>query len=190
MSAAPNGSNGRHGYEPTHREGNTLGTIGFVLSLVGLIGCCIQPAVLVSLAGLIFSIMGLNRRPRGLAIAGTVLGVLGLLGVVAIFLMIGVAVLAFIPLLIAVAAMAGPEIETAVEEAILHQKVAQYIDQTGSMPVDITQIPDIDEKLRTDPWGTAYRLDVIDPGTEAFLIRSAGEDKVFDTEDDVTSEDN
>ena len=190
MSNAPNGTMGRQGYETATRDNNTIGLVGFVLSLVGLIGCCFQPAALVSLAGLILSIIGLSRRPRGLAIAGTILGIIGLAGVLIIFLMVGVAIVAFVPLMIAIAALAGPEIETAVEQAILEQAVARYVDETGSIPVDLSQIPDLEEKLRTDPWGTLYRLDVIDPGTEDFLIRSAGEDKVFDTEDDITSDQN
>jgi hypothetical protein len=157
-----------------------------LLSLVGLIGCCFQPAALLSLAGLILSIIGLSKRPKGLAVAGTILGILGLAGFLIVFLLIGVAVLAFVPLTIALAAMAGPDIETAIEEAVLHQQVAQYIDQTGSMPVDLSQIPDMDERILTDPWETPYKLEVIDPGTEQYIIRSAGPDKVFDTEDDIT----
>lgn len=190
MSSAPNGTMGRHGSQPARRENNTIGLVGFVLSLVGLIGCCFQPAALVSLAGLILSIIGLSSRPRGLAIAGTILGIIGLAGVLIIFLMVGVAIVAFVPLAIAVAALAGPEIETAVEQSIFDQAVARYVDETGALPVDLSQIPDLSEKLRTDPWGTLYRLDVIDVATEDFLIRSAGEDRVFDTEDDITSDDN
>jgi hypothetical protein len=190
MSNAANGnSHPSPSYGPP-REGNTMGTVGFVLSLVGLIGCCFQPAALLSLAGLILSIMGLSKRPKGLAVAGTILGIVGLGGFLIVFLLIGVAILAFVPLAIAVAAMAGPEIETAIEEAILHQQVAQYIDQTGSMPVELSQIPDLDERIKLDPWKTPYKLEVIDPGTEEYIIRSAGPDKIFDTEDDITTDDN
>ncbi|MGP1309769.1 MAG: hypothetical protein ACTS27_06195 [Phycisphaerales bacterium] len=177
-------------HQPAPREGNTIGLIGFVLSLVGLIGCCFQPAALLSLAGLILSIIGLSKRPKGLAVTGTILGIIGLAGFLIVFLLIGVAVIAFVPLMIAVAALAGPEIETAVEQAILHQQVAAYVQETGSLPTDLSQVPQIDEGLMTDPWDTPYKLEVIDPGAEEYLIRSAGPDKVFDTEDDITNPDN
>ncbi len=163
-----------------------MGTVGFVLSLVGLVGCCIQPAALLSLAGLILSIIGLSKRPKGLAVAGTILGVIGLSMFLLFYLIVGLSVVLIVPLAIAVAAMAGPDIEVAIEEAVLHQQVAQYVDQTGSMPVDLTQIPDIDERIKTDPWDTPYKLEVIDPGTEQYIIRSAGPDMIFGTEDDIT----
>ncbi len=185
MSNAPNGAPTQNYGRP--REGNTMGTVGFVLSLVGLVGCCFQPAALLSLAGLILSIIGLSKRPKGLAITGTILGVVGLGGFLIVFLIIGVAVVAFVPLAIAVAAMAGPEIEVAVEEAILHQQVAAYVQQTGSMPTDLSQIPDINKGLKTDPWDTPYKLEVTDPGANEYLIRSAGPDTIFGTEDDITN---
>lgn len=190
MSSAPNGN--PPVVHPDRRagggEGNTLGLVGFVLALVGLVGCCFQPAALLSLAGLVLSIMGLGKRPKGLAIAGVVLGIIGLSGFLIILLTVGVAVLAFIPAMLAVAALAGPEIETGIEEAILHQKVAAYVSETGSYPTDLSQIPDLNEKLKTDHWGTPYKLEVIDPAVDEFLIRSAGEDKVFGTDDDITTD--
>lgn len=186
MSSSPNGPST---YPPrANGEGNTLGLIGFVLSLIGLLGCCVQPAALFSIAGLVLSIVALSKRPRGLAIAGVVLGVLGASSALVVFLLIGAAVLAFIPLAIAVAAMAGPEIETEVEQAILEAKVSAYVDQAGAFPTDLSQIPDLSEKLLTDPWGTPYRLDILNVAAEDFEIRSAGPDRVFDTEDDVTSD--
>lgn len=51
---------------------NGLGTAGFVISLVGLLTCG-----LICPLGLLFSFFGLFKPPRGLAIAGTVIGLLG-----------------------------------------------------------------------------------------------------------------
>jgi hypothetical protein len=55
-------------------SGNSMGTAGFILSLVGLFTCGV-----LSLVGLIFSIIGLKREPRGLALAGFIVGILSVL---------------------------------------------------------------------------------------------------------------
>lgn len=60
------------------REGsNSAGLAGFVISLVGLLSCG-----LLSPVGLIISMMGLKREPKGLAIAGVVIGLVGSLWVI------------------------------------------------------------------------------------------------------------
>lgn len=192
MSSAPHGD--RDPMAPHYRpapEGNSIGLIGFVLSLVGLVGCCFQPAALLSLAGLVLSIIGMNRRPRGLAIAGIVLGVIGLSGFLIVFLMVGVAVIALVPLMLVGAALAGPEPSTRIEMAVLETMVESYIDETGSIPTDLSQFSSRHERLEADHWGTPYELEVTDttPGDEDFIIRSAGPDKVFGTPDDLTSDD-
>lgn len=64
------------GRPPRHggaSSGNTMGLVGFILSIVSL-------AVFFGAASpiaLIFSLLGLRGRPRGLAIAGTVIGSVG-----------------------------------------------------------------------------------------------------------------
>ena len=77
-------------------QSNGLGTAGFVLALINFIFsfipflsilCCILWPL-----GLIFSIIGIFRKPRGLAIAGLVLS---LLGIILIFT-VAAAVFAFI----------------------------------------------------------------------------------------------
>lgn len=51
---------------------NGLGTAGFVLSLVGLLTCGFLCPL-----GFLFGLLGMFKPPRGLAIAGTVIGALG-----------------------------------------------------------------------------------------------------------------
>lgn len=53
-------------------KSNGLGTAGFVVSLIGFLTCGF-----ISPLGLLFSIIGLFKRPRGLAAAGVVLGTIG-----------------------------------------------------------------------------------------------------------------
>lgn len=71
---------GYGGQHPLQRsDSNSMGTAGFVLSLVSLLGFWL-PYVggLTWLLGLIFSIIGMTRPPRGLAIAGFAISLLGL----------------------------------------------------------------------------------------------------------------
>ena len=72
---------------------NGIGTAGFVLALLGLILCWV-PVLdwILWLLGLIFSIIGVFRRPRGLAIAGLVISCLGLILLIVVLGAIGAAV--------------------------------------------------------------------------------------------------
>ncbi len=60
---------------------NGLGIAGFVVSLVGFLGGCFGGALL-SPVGLVLSGVAMRRRPKGFAIAGLVLGILGSLWLV------------------------------------------------------------------------------------------------------------
>lgn len=59
---------------------NGIGTAGFILALLGLVLCWI-PVLdwILWLLGLIFSLVGVFRKPKGLAIAGLVISFLGLI---------------------------------------------------------------------------------------------------------------
>ncbi|MBR5436209.1 MAG: hypothetical protein IK120_05025 [Muribaculaceae bacterium] len=65
---------------------NGVGIAGFVISLLaGLLSWTVFIGFILWLLGLIFSIVGMGKRPRGLAIAGLIISLLSLLG----FLMLG-----------------------------------------------------------------------------------------------------
>ena len=74
---------------------NGMGTAGFVLALLGLILCWV-PVLgwILWLLGLIFSIIGVFRQPRGLAIAGLVISCLGLILLIVVLGAIGAAAVA------------------------------------------------------------------------------------------------
>lgn len=59
---------------------NGMGTAGFILALLGLLLCWV-PVLdwILWLLGLIFSLIGVFRKPKGLAIAGLVISFLGLI---------------------------------------------------------------------------------------------------------------
>lgn len=66
-------------------QSNGIGVAGFVLSLVALL-LCWTPVIdwIIWILGLIFSLIGVFRKPRGLAIAGLVISLIGLIAILLI----------------------------------------------------------------------------------------------------------
>lgn len=84
--------NYRSGMRPVANANNGIGTAGFVVSLVACFsGMFLVPAVLLWLVGLILSAVGMNRPPRGLAIAGFVISLVPLLLIGLLVLLFGIA---------------------------------------------------------------------------------------------------
>jgi len=68
------------------KPSNGLGKAGFVLALIALfIGWIPILGWVIWLIGFVFSFMGIFKKPRGLAIAGLILSVIGILLLVLIF---------------------------------------------------------------------------------------------------------
>ncbi|TMT02144.1 hypothetical protein DY036_01075 [Apilactobacillus kunkeei] len=72
---------------------NGIGTAGFVLSLIALLVTSWIPFVdfIVWLLGAIFSIIGLFKQPKGLAIAGTIISFIGIIFILFVLSFIGAA---------------------------------------------------------------------------------------------------
>lgn len=155
---------------------NGIGTAGFVVSLVGLIFTC---TILCPL-GLLISMIGLMKPRRGLAIAGTAIGLLGsiILGVSCF-----VAVTGYCS---AKESFRNAAFQTQTQAAFVEGKgiIEEYRFENSKLPGGIEG-----NKLVmgvTDGWENSLRFD----GEEdAFLLRSAGPDGEFDTPDDMTSDD-
>ena len=65
---------------------NGMGTAGFIIALLGLVFCWIPVVdIILWFLGLIFSVIGLFKAPRGLAITGCVLSLILILVIVAIW---------------------------------------------------------------------------------------------------------
>ncbi len=65
---------------------NGIGTAGFVLALIALfLGWVPFLGWIVWLLGLIFSAVGLSRQPKGLAIAGLVISLIGIVLLIVVF---------------------------------------------------------------------------------------------------------
>jgi len=146
-----------------------MGIAGFVASLVGILTCGLASPI-----GLILSLIGLGKEPKGLAIAGTVIGGAGSL----LFLVMGLSFLAGI-------AVGLLEEVDPPDEAWLGFAAQAIVVRAGLTG----ELPSVDEGHELiaefeDSWGNALRYE---PSGDDFTIRSAGPDGLFDTSDDIVS---
>ena len=163
----------------THPPANNLGLAGFITSILGLVSCGVLSPV-----GLLLSLIGLTKRPRGFAIAGTVIGVIGtvFLALVGVGIVLGI-------LGIGAGVKALKEYASTHEQAMklyaeLEQRQAQGGTGTGATTaptLDATTANALAAKYN-DGWGTPLRAEV---AAGVFTIVSAGRDKSFDTKDDL-----
>lgn len=171
------------------QDTNTLGLVGFILSIVGLCS-----GGLLSPVGFIISLVALKDQPKGFAIAGAVIGGLGSCGILLSLLVIP---LFLIGILVAAgataaavalaAAIGGPQLEAAVELQIIERMVERYQDEQGALPAtldDMFNRFNPSEGLRKDPWGHAY---LFEPATDgaSFRVFSAGPDGIPGNADDI-----
>ena len=155
-----------------YRRGNSrnvLGIIGFVLSLL-----CI-PAIL----GLLFSLIAVRKQPRGFAIAGIIIGLIW----------VGLQAFVFIAAQKLVEESRwqslGNFIEYAVDLGETQKAVNQFIMDKGEEPRS-SDVLDLKEENKTDPWGHPYRLRRVEGtnGRPGWLIFSPGPDGKWKTADD------
>ena len=171
----------QYNYDPMAgpvRETNGLGIAGFICSLLGLFTVGLLCPI-----GLLLSLIALGRRPKGFAIAGVILGLLGsCLGLLVLLLFGGAAILAFLGLAAFILTQ-SEKFEITADMVMTTAMVQKYEQQNGELPANLDLV-DIDKSNRLDPWGNEYDYRLIDeePG---FDLVSAGMDGLFDTEDDV-----
>ncbi len=160
---------------PHQHQSNSLGVAGFVTSLVGLIMC----GGLICPLGLLFSFIALFKRPRGFAVAGFILGLIGsawiIIAVLFIVLGLGIGVAG-------VAAMGFGVVEVGMDSARIHEKVVEHYEANGALPSSL-DILNLDRETLIDPWGEFYRYS-IEPDGRRYSIETAGADGVWDTDDD------
>ncbi|GAB4521092.1 MAG: hypothetical protein Tsb0013_24510 [Phycisphaerales bacterium] len=155
---------------------NGLGLAGFILSLVGLLSCGLLTPL-----GVLFSLIGLRREPRGFAIAGTVIGLVGLCGWAIPIAIFGTA---FFGLVLGLAGLSTPDFETEFELGIISGMVEEQHKATGSYPSSISSLGIPFSSWTVDPWGNAYHYAVLPDGS-GFELSSNGPDGVHATADDV-----
>ncbi len=155
---------------------NGLGIAGFVMSLLGLLTSCCTCFVpwlgLLSLVGLILSFIAVFRKPRGMAIAGIILGALAL-----IVVLIGI-------IFSAMASGVGGAYQF-IKGVATGAAIADHRTRTGSYPADLSVIQgQLPPEMMTDNWGNQFVYEVSSDGSK-FTIRSMGEDGIDGTTDDV-----
>ncbi|MEM8835085.1 MAG: type II secretion system protein GspG [Planctomycetota bacterium] len=151
-------------WDPDNKPSNPLAPVGLFLSF------CLSPL------GLLLSIIALAFNPKGLAIAGVVVGLIGT-AVWAVVIYGMVVIGGTFTQMLQIAQETGEDLK-AQREAL----VATY-EADGAFPDSFEGLA-LTEEDRTDYWGNEYRYEVV-AGGENYVIRSAGKDGSFDTDDDV-----
>jgi hypothetical protein len=150
---------------------NGFGLAGFIVSIAGLLLCGIP-----SIFGVILSLIGLRKEPKGLAIAGLILGLLGIVELA----FAGFLAISFYR----VAQDAGSFFQEIAIETQLNEHASAIGDEWESNDLIPTQAEGDAMLLgKRDMIGNqiVYETD----GT-SFTLRSAGPDGTLETEDDVT----
>ena len=141
---------------------NGMGTTGFVLSLVGIVLTC----GLLCPIGLILSLIALRKQPKGLAIAGTVIGAFG-----SIFVVLGV---------LAFASGAFHEFLTETQIELATASIENAFEASSVLPTNEEGTALIGKY--EDAWDNALRYEIDGTG---YIITSAGKDGEFGTDDDI-----
>lgn len=145
---------------------NVLGIVGFIFSIT----CLLAPL------GLLMSIFALLKRPKGFAIAGTIVGLLFSIphGVIAYSAYQW-------------STMSPGEIvaaQASTETGTIAFAIEKHVARTGSAPTSLGEV-DLSEASRTDFWGTPYRYEPDPAGGTDWTLSSAGPDGEFGTTDDL-----
>ena len=160
------------GYEGSYQEpmpgegrpqSNVLGIVGFILAF------CVSPI------GLIVSLIALRKPPRGLAIGGVVVGLLGTVGLAVIAAGVG---WAFTQPIFKI------QSEISQDYILIDREVASYQSKNGALPTSLDQLTTLTADQRTDPWGHAYVLEA-QPSANTWSLRILGPDGQPDTSDDL-----
>lgn len=171
---------------PPVDRANTLGVAGFVTSLVGFAftGGLLCPI------GLILSLIALRRQPRGFAIAGTVLGLLGSCGgcLIALFVLpaIAIALAGGATVLTAAAFMlvgGTPAMETFDHMFQIQREIKVYEKQHGAPPASLADL-NLPTDILQDGWGTPLQYQV--SGTAPALrwsLQTAGPNRQLEADD-------
>ena len=154
-------------------QSNGLGIAGFVISLISLL--CLGG--LASPLSLIMCAFGMRKEPKGLAIAGLILSIIGTLFAIPIFLFgfLGV-ILGALGIGVAIQVEAAQSEMSEIAQAIRAVEISE-----GSTPASLGEL-DLDVGLTTDPWGNAYVYETTETG---WRLSSWGFDEVAGTTDDV-----
>lgn len=157
--ASPRHTGPAHPYHATPPRGtNAMGIAGLTTSIIGVLTCGMFSPI-----GLFLSVIGLFKAPRGNAVAGSLLGVMGSM-MLSVFFLYGF--------------FSGFSTAIELEDAAAH--IDGYFYSAGDYPS--TEEAETLLYGHEDAWGQPLRYERRWP--DGFEIRSAGLDGAFDTSDD------
>ncbi|MCA9311125.1 MAG: DUF4190 domain-containing protein [Phycisphaerales bacterium] len=146
------------GTQSPQTQSNTLGMVGFILAF------CLSPI------GLVLSAIALRKQPRGFAIGGVIVGLLGTIAWVAFGIMIGFG------------ALIGIKVgEGMMDYQLISNALEADLGNNGEYPADLSALA-VDSSALMDPWGTEWRYEKTSTG---YTLTSACRDGAFDTDDDI-----
>lgn len=170
-----------HQRHPVSMETNPLGLTGFIISLLGLLLTC----GLFSPVGLVISFVAMFRQPRGFAIAGLVLGLVGSLGMLVTLTFVGVMAVVGIAAAVMSIVGVGHVFETGVDAYQMREAIVAYEQDNNALPASIADLPDLSERFTQDFWGNPYVVE-IDAQRRSLTVTSHGKDGLPGTADDLT----
>ena len=151
--------------EPNYDEqGNPLAIVGLLLAI------CVGPI------GLVISLVAMTRRPRGLAIAGVVVGLLTTM-IIVVTISMTVRIVGDIGNMVEHVKHLDDDIDA------ITMMIREHEETEGAYP-EYIELLDIDPEALTDPWNRPYSYSRRADGTNWFLT-SFGEDGLPDTDDDL-----
>ncbi|MEM7453368.1 MAG: DUF4190 domain-containing protein [Planctomycetota bacterium] len=158
-----------------HRREKGVSITGFVLSIAGFVTCGAT-----SLVGVVFSIVGLQSEPRGLAAAGFILNLLGI-----VMLVSSVALFGGMASMINRLGPQNWQYQMALSDT--SNSMGQASSLIGDQWEKSGEVPDVDEGSDIaasvqDGWSTPLRYQT---DGSSFTLISDGPDRTFDTADDI-----
>ncbi len=174
-------------YDPTvqHRQSNGLGLAGFICSLVGFVlGVLTGVGGLLCFVGLIMSLIALGRQPRGFAVAGVILGLLGCCAGILILLFLGLGILTLIGVGAAFVMTEGEQIEITSDMIRITTAIQQYQQENRVLPASL-DVLNLETSAILDPWGNRYQYHFSEDSELEFDLISPGKDGMPGSEDDI-----
>jgi len=170
---APGPGPGYGGYKPAPSNG--LGMTGFIISLVG----AVVTAGLLCPVGLLFSLIGLRQQPRGFAIAGTIIGLVGsIMGVAFILMLVNAINTGF-----SMFSMFGPQMTTSSTMWSATTDIENhYYNNANTLPDESTGNAIVNSYV--DAWNTPIKYKPTPNSTTDYELVSAGPDQQFGNADD------
>jgi hypothetical protein len=168
---------------PAHHDPppqNGVGMTGFILSMCGLVCMGLFPI------GMIVSLFGLQKEPKGFAVAGTIIGAVGTVAMVLVVVIYGTIVFT----MFAACVGFGTALQTQVDTQRAIEAASNRIENNRDNDDQLPSQAEGDKLIAglKDGWKKQVRYER-DEANDDYLIRSAGPDGKFDTVDDKTSDD-